>query len=96
MLKALFYSKKNIRAHQNQDTDLVINQLKQEILELKKANEDLQKDNQRVYQGHAGLMEEINFLKFRLEETCRLHDEVVTRYWSNDKSREKYICLYPF
>lgn len=41
-------------------------------------------------------MEEINFLKFRLEDTLRLHNEVVERTWNNDETRKQYICLNPF
>lgn len=70
--------------------------LKEEMLNLQKWEEELEKDNKRVYAGHAGLMEEINFLKFRINELDILHDEVVERYWKKDNNMQKYICLYPF
>lgn len=70
--------------------------LKLDKQKLEKEMLEVNKENQRVYQGHAGLMEEINFLKFRVDETSKLHDEVVERHWVNDESRKKYTCLYPF
>ncbi|WP_312094084.1 SPASM domain-containing protein [Aminipila sp.] len=64
-------------------------QLKNEILKL-------EQECSRVYQGHNSLMEEINFLKFRLQETSRLHEEVVLRHWTNDVNRQALVCTYPF
>ena len=83
------YSEDKVLLEELQDLKLNKEKLERELTRL-------QKDNLRVYQGNLGLMEEINFLKYRIQETCRLHDEVVERHWNNEKSRKEYSCLYPF
>ena len=53
------------------------------------------KEKDKVYNGNKGLMEEINFLKFRLDETSLLHDQVVLNNWQGTKKNTK-VCLNPF
>lgn len=79
---------------QNRDSEEEM--LKQEIQRLQSRCAELQADNDRVYSGHRGLEEEINFLKYRISTLDELHESVALKYWPHDGSFENYICKYPF
>ena len=79
-------------------TDLKLrnNELQTINNDLQTKNQDLNQEIQRVYSGHAGLENEINFLKYRITTLDQLHDNVVVRAWKNDHKRANYYCAYPF
>lgn len=79
---------------EEQDTQLQT--LRQESERLKEKCEALQADNDRVYAGHRGLEEEIQFLKFRAQTLDELHESVVFGDWPHDGSFRDYTCRYPF
>ena len=73
-----------------------------ELQEIKETHNNLrseiaetQQERDKVYAGNKGLMEEINFLKFRLDETSLLHDQVVLNQWEKN-SKKDFVCLHPF
>lgn len=68
----------------------------QEIDRLKTECVRLQADNDRIYAGHRGLEEEINYLKYRIGTLDELHESVSFRYWPHDGSFKDYTCKYPF
>lgn len=74
----------------------IIEELRQENARLKKKCDELQADNDRVYAGHRGLEEEINFLKYRISTLDELHESVVQETGIHDGSLKQYKCLYPF
>lgn len=57
---------------------------------------ELQADNDRVYAGHRGMEEEINFLKYRIGTLDELHESVTFGEWPHDGSFKDYTCRYPF
>ena len=57
---------------------------------------ELQADNDRVYAGHRGLEEEINYLKYRIGTLDELHESIAFGYWPHDGSFKDYTCKYPF
>lgn len=63
---------------------------------IKKELEEVKKDNERLYAGHRGLEEEINFLKYRIQTLDELHESVVMKTWPHDGSFKNCICEYPF
>lgn len=73
-----------------------IEELQLEAEKLKNDLENKQKEITRVYEGHQGLEDEINFLKYRNETLINLHDETVEKYWNEDNRLKDYICLRPF
>ena len=68
----------------------------EEIQRLKCLCTELEKEKERVYAGHRGLEEEINFLKYRVSSLDDLHESIVQKKWPHDGSMQKYGCLYPF
>lgn len=70
--------------------------LRQEAERLRERCAGLQADNDRVYAGHRGLEEEINFLKYRIGTLDELHESVAFGYWPHDGSFRDYTCKYPF
>ncbi len=73
-----------------------VESLKQEKVHLEEQCAALQKDNDRVYAGHRGLEEEINFLKYRISALDKLHESVVQETGVHDGTLRKYRCVYPF
>lgn len=73
-----------------------VESLRQEKARLEERCDALQKDNDRVYAGHRGLEEEINFLKYRISTLDALHESVVQGTGIHDGSLKKYKCMYPF
>ena len=73
-----------------------VESLKQENKQLEEQRDALQKDNDRVYAGHRGLEEEINFLKYRISTLDELHESVVQGTGVHDGTLKKYKCMYPF
>lgn len=73
-----------------------VGQLQQEKQLLEERCDVLQRDNDRVYAGHRGLEEEINFLKYRISALDGLHESVVQGTGIHDGSLKKYKCMYPF
>lgn len=71
-------------------------ELKGHCFRLDNEREELYKDNQRLYAGHQGLMDEINFLKFRASTLDNLHESVVQKKWPHDGSLQGKKCLWPF
>lgn len=59
-------------------------------------NTSLNQELQRVYAGHRGMEEEIDFLKFRITTLDDLHESVVQGTWPHDGSLKKYACTFPF
>lgn len=74
----------------------IIGALRQENVRLKEKCDALQADNDRVYAGHRGLEEEINFLKYRISTLDELHESVVQGTGIHDGSLKRYKCLNPF
>ena len=70
--------------------------LRKEASFLKETCEALQADNDRVYAGHRGLEEEIQFLKYRAQTLDELHESVVFGKWPHDGSFLEYTCRNPF
>lgn len=67
-----------------------------EIQRLRNLCSDMEEEKDRVYAGHRGLEEEINFLKYRISTLDELHESVVQRTGIHDGSLKKYKCMYPF
>lgn len=74
----------------------IIEELRQENVRLKKKCDAFQADNDRLYAGHRGLEEEINFLKYRISMLDELHESVVQETGIHDGSLKLYKCMYPF
>jgi len=70
--------------------------LKNNLRKMQQENDDLENDKDHAYRGCGVREAEINFLKHRLEEVDRLHEEVVERIYNNDYSRKEYTCSNPF
>lgn len=58
--------------------------------------DQFEEETTTLYAGHRALMEEINFLKYRCEETSKLHEQVVLRNWTGEGCRKEYFCTQPF
>lgn len=94
-----FLDKQKVRqraSDQIDELERVIESLRQENMSLKECCKTLRKDNDRVYAGHRGLEEEINFLKYRISTLDKLHESVVQRTGIHDGTLKKYKCMYPF
>lgn len=70
--------------------------LKCNFRKMEQEKDELEKDKDRAYKGCGVRDAEINFLKHRLDEANRLHEEVVERIYNNDNSRKEYTCINPF
>lgn len=53
-------------------------------------------ETSKLYAGHRALVEEINFLKYRSEQTSKLHEQVVMRNWTGDPTYKEWYCSFPF
>ena len=74
----------------------LVESLAQEKTRLGEKCDALQKDNDRVYAGHRGLEEEINFLKYRISTLDELHESIVQRTGIHDGSFKIYKCMNPY
>ena len=84
------------RFKRNAELKRIIASLEYERDGLKEWCDILQKDNDRVYAGHRGLEEEINFLRYRISTLNELHESVVQGTGIHDGSLKRYKCMYPF
>ncbi len=50
----------------------------------------------RINKDRIGLVEYVEFLRYRTEQLSKLHDDVVEIKWSGDTSRRKWTCWEPF
>ena len=57
---------------------------------------ELENNERRLYDGNKGLMEEIQFLKFRAKTLDDLHESVVQKNWPHDGSFKDKKCPMPF
>lgn len=78
------------------ELEQLVASLQNEKMRLEEQCDALQKDNDRVYAGHRGLEEEINFLKYRISTLDELHESVVQGTGVHDGSLKQYKCMYPF
>ncbi len=106
LFKRVFRSELNSLEQKVNDLEKQDCQLQEQIAELKKQAaqhkeqleqfDELEKDRLRVYEGNKGLMEEINFLKFRNKTLDELHESVVQGTWPHDGSFKDKKCIMPF
>lgn len=78
------------------ELEQLVESLQNEKACLEERCDALQKDNDRVYAGHRGLEEEINFLKYRISTLDELHESVVQGTGVHDGSLKRYKCMNPF
>lgn len=58
--------------------------------------DEFEAETKKLYAGHAAMQEEINFWKFRHDETSALHERVVEQKWVGEHPYENYFCSFPF
>ncbi len=96
--KKIIYSIPNFKAMR--DDVKFLREENKRLLEHDRVSEEemnrAHKERDEVYAGNLRLEEEINFLKFRLEEMDKLHDETVLRQWGAMPNMREYLCVSPF
>ncbi|MCQ5131142.1 SPASM domain-containing protein [Butyricicoccus faecihominis] len=61
-----------------------------------KQRDDFEAETKKLYAGHSSMEEEINFWRFRHDETSALHERVVEQKWCGEHPYGDYCCSFPF